>query len=178
MNTEGLYVIGWLLVLGMLWGYYLLLSYIKKRKRKIEEEKERELDNLWIERKARARISVYEFRKKGHLINPITFTNGVTVSFVEKGSLTKELMGYSSFGIEYKINGKLYYDILCYSYDIYNIIIDDKYSLEDLKGYDWIIETAYNFTEDRINKIQEDRVEEESFVKSVKNNDIVAKIKQ
>lgn len=155
--------------------------------RKVEERKEKEekrIDKLnysWIERKTKARMSVYEFRKKAHLINPITFTNGITVSFVEKRNCVNyitELVEYVKFGIEYEVKGELYYDIICHNGIISDIYIDDKYSLEDLEGYDWIIETAYNLTEDRIKKIEEEKIKEESFVKSVKNNDVVAKINQ
>lgn len=182
MNTESYYaafVVYGMLVIGVLGGiYFLVAAHMKTRKLEIEEKKKRELDNLWVEKKMMARNTVSEFRKKAHLINPITFSNGITVSFVKNHthvSIYKELI---RFGIEYKIEGKLYYDVISYDSDLSYIIREDKYSLEELKGYDWIIETAYNFTEDRINKIKEEKIKEELFVKSVKNNDVVAKINQ
>lgn len=150
--------------------------------RKVEERKEKEekrIDKLnysWIERKTRARMSVYEFRKKAHLINPITFTNGITVSFVEKRDLISYYQESVKFGVEYEVREESYYDIISYDGTLPYIHIDDKYSLEDLEGYDWIIETAYNLTEDRVNKIQKDRVEEELFVKNINNNKLISKI--
>lgn len=178
MDTESLYVMSGLygmLVLGILGGIYLLVNYIKTRKRKLEKEKEEkrrdELDNQSGVRRLTARISLYEFKKKVHLINPITFTNGITVSFVERENPTKN----TSFGVEYKINSNLYYDILYSSSGIDDVTTYNKYSLEDLEGYDWIIETAYNFTEDRIKKIEEDKVKEELFVKNINDNELILK---
>lgn len=181
MNTESLYVMYGLLVFGLCGGAYFLQSYISNRERKIEEKRTDELNYSWIERKTIARMSVYKFRKKAHLINPIRFTNGVTVSFVEKRDYVNcitELVEHIKFGIEYEVKGELYYDIIYHNGMISDIYLDDKYSLEDLEGYDWIIETAYNLTEDRIKKIEEEKIKEELFVKSVKNNDVVAKINQ
>lgn len=178
MDTESLYIMYGLygmLVLGILGGIYLLVNYIKTRKRKLEKEKEEkrinELDNQWAVKRVTARMSLYEFRKKAHLINPITFTNGITVSFVERENSTKN----TGFGIEYKINGKIYYDILYSSSGIDDVTTYNKYSLEDIEGYDWIIETAYNFTEDRIKKIEEDKVKEELFVKNINDNELISK---
>lgn len=178
MDTESLYVTIGLLVFGILGSIIFLIFYIKERKRKIEEKKKRELNDLWVEKKVMARNTVSEFSEKAHLTNPITFTNGVTVSFKIKHthvSIYKELI---RFGIEYKIEGKLYYDVISYDSDLSYIIGEDKYSLEELKGYDWIIETAYNLTEDRINKIKEEKTKEELIVKTVNNNELVTKINQ
>lgn len=151
----------------------------KEEERKEKEEKRiDELDNIWLERKTRARTSIYEFRKKAHLINPITFTNGITVTFVEKRDLISYYQESVKFGVEYEVRGESYYDIISYDGTLPYIHIDDKYSLEELKGYDWIIETAYNLTEDRLNKMKEEKIKEELFVKSVKNNDVVVKINQ
>lgn len=178
MDTESLYVMSGLcgmLVMGIIGGSYFLVNYRKTRKDKLEKEEEEkrinELDNQWAVRRVTARISLYEFRKNAHLINPITFTNGITVSFVERKNPTKN----TSFGVEYKINGKIYYDILYSSSGIDDVTTYNKYSLEDIEGYDWIIETAYALTEYRIKKIEEDKVKEELFVKNIKDNELISK---
>lgn len=182
MDTESLYVMYGLLVIGLCGGAYFLQSYISNRERKIEKEKKEkridELNDSWIERKTRARMSIYEFRKKAHLINPITFTNGITVSFVEKKKTAGDIMRYVSFGIEYEIEGELYYDILYHDYGISDIIIDNKYSLEDLEGYNWIIETAYNLTQASIKRLKEEKTEKKMFIKDIDSNEFVSKIKQ
>lgn len=100
-------------------------------------------------------MPIYEFKKMAHLINPITFTNGITVSFVEKKKDVGNMIIYTSFGVEYEIKGELYYDILYYDYRTHDIVIDNEYFLEDLKEYDWIIEIAYNLTQASLNKKEE-----------------------
>lgn len=160
--------------------FIFIARKVEERKEK-EEKKTEELDNLRTEKKIIAKISMYNFRKKVHLINPITFSNGVTVSFVEKED---SVLNYTSFEMQYKINGKTYYDALYYDSkslydpDFPHVLVNYKYSLEELKGYDWIIETAYNLTENRINKIKEEKNKKELFVKTINNNELVAKIKQ
>lgn len=175
MNTESLYVMFGLLVFGLCGGAYFLQSYIRTKKRELKEREER---NKIVKRKMRADKSVHQFEKKSHLINPITFTNGITVSFTKKYNFISIYEESVRFGIEYEIKGKSYYDVFSRNGMLVDIYIDDKYTLEDLEGYDWIIETAYNLTEDRLNKIKEEKIKEELFVKSVKNNDVVVKIKQ
>ena len=178
MDREELIVICWLLILGILGGVVFLQTYISNRKLKLKKEKERKSYDSWLERKSLARISIYKFRKMAHLTNPVTFTNGVTVSFVEKESAISDMKSYLSFGIEYEIEGKCYCDIFYYDYGISDIIVDDKYSLEDLKGYNWIIETAYDLTENRIDRLKKEQRMEVTFVDSINNNEFVSKINQ
>lgn len=175
MDVESLYVMIGLLVSGLCGTVYFLQSYIRTKKRELKEREER---NRIVERKMRAHKSVQKFIKKSHLTNPITLTNGITVSFIKKYNFISIYEESVRFGVEYKVNGKLYYDVLSRNGMLVDICIDDKYSLEDLEGYDWIIETAYNLTEDRINKIKEEKIKEELFVESVNNNNVVAKNNQ
>lgn len=183
MDTESLYVMSGLcgmLIIGIVGGGYFLGNYIRTRKHKLEKEKEKkiidEVDRKRIERKVAARMSLYEFKKNVHLINPVEFNNGVTVCFREKYTYISDSTNYIKFGIEYEVKGTTYYDpICCNGTSSYVYYVDDKYSLEDLEGYDWIIETAYNLTEDRLNKIKKERDEKESFIENINNNKLVSK---
>ena len=140
---------------------------------------------LKIEKKAAAFKSIRGFRERAMSFSPIELINGVevtvikntlneTIDRVTNRQYTQEL---SCLKIEFYLD-EIYHCETIYSefsfpYNGYYINGYEKYSLEELQGYDWIISEMFNIVEEKKKQIHKEKLKDIEVKYSILSHDLV-----
>lgn len=137
------------------------------------------------DKKAAALESISEFRERVMSFSPIKLINEVEVTVVKKipvktidsvtyNKCTKE---FNCLKIEFYLDGKYYretiysqYEFPSYGHYVYGY---EKYSLEELQGYDWIISEMFNIVEEKKEEILKEKLKDIEVEYSVLSHDLV-----
>ena len=148
----------------------------------VETDIEKELK---IDKKSTALKSIREFRERVMSFSPIELINGVevtvikntlneTIDRVTNEQYTQEL---SCLKIEFYLD-EIYHCETIYSefsfpYNGYYINGYEKYSLEELQGYDWIISEMFNIVEEKKKQIHKEKLKDIEVKYSILSHDLV-----
>ena len=150
--------------------------------RQVESDIEKELK---IDKKSAALKSIRGFRERAMSFSPIELINGVevtvikntlneTIDMVTDKQYTQEL---SCLKIEFYLD-EIYHCETIYSefsfpYNGYYINGYEKYSLEELQGYDWIISEMFNIVEEKKKQIHKEKLKDIEVKYSILSHDLV-----
>ena len=142
---------------------------------------------LKIDKKSAALKSVRGFRERAMSFSPIELINGVevtvikntlneTIDRVTNRQYTQEL---SCLKIEFYLD-EIYhcetiYGEFSFPYDGYYINGYEKYSLEELQGYDWIISEMFSIVEEKKKQIHKEKLKDIEVKYSILSHDLVKK---
>ena len=152
--------------------------------RQVESDIEKELK---IDKKSAALKSIRGFRERAMSFSPIELINGVevtvikntlneTIDRVTNRQYTQEL---SCLKIEFYLD-EIYHCETIYSefsfpYNGYYINGYEKYSLEELQGYDWIISEMFSIVEEKKKQIHKEKLKDIEVKYSILSHDLVKK---
>ena len=150
--------------------------------KQVESDIEKELK---IDKKSAALKSIKGFRERAMSFSPIELINGVevtvikntlneTIDRVTNRQYTQEL---SCLKIEFYLD-EIYhcetiYGEFSFPYDGYYINGYEKYSLEELQGYDWIISEMFNIVEEKKKQIHKEKLKDIEVKYSILSHDLV-----
>ena len=150
--------------------------------RQVESDIEKELK---IDKKSAALKSIRGFRERAMSFSPIELINGVevtvikntlneTIDRVTNRQYTQEL---SCLKIEFYLD-EIYHCETIYSefsfpYNGYYINGYEKYSLEELQGYDWIISEMFSIVEEKKKQIHKEKLKDIEVKYSILSHDLV-----
>ena len=150
--------------------------------RQVESDIEKELK---IDKKSAALKSIRGFRERAMSFSPIELINGVevtvikntldeTIDRVTNKQYTQEL---SCLKIEFYLD-EIYHCETIYSefsfpYNGYYINGYEKYSLEELQGYDWIISEMFSIVEEKKKQIHKEKLKDIEVKYSILSHDLV-----
>ena len=150
--------------------------------KQVESDIEKELK---IDKKSAALKSVRGFRERAMSFSPIELINGVevtvikntlneTIDRVTNRQYTQEL---SCLKIEFYLD-EIYHCETIYSefsfpYNGYYINGYEKYSLEELQGYDWIISEMFSIVEEKKKQIHKEKLKDIEVKYSILSHDLV-----
>ena len=152
----------------------------KQVKSNIEKE-------LKIDKKSAALISIREFRERAMSFSPIELINGVevtvikntlneTIDMVTDKQYTQEL---SCLKIEFYLDEIYHCETIYSEYTFpcngYYINGYEKYSLEELQGYDWIISEMFNIVEEKKKQIHKEKLKDIEVKYSILSHYLVKK---
>ena len=148
----------------------------------VETDIEKELK---IDKKSTALKSIREFRERVMSFSPIELINGVevtvikntlneTIDRVTNEQYTQEL---SCLKIEFYLD-EIYhcetiYGEFSFPYNGYYINGYEKYSLEELQGYDWIISEMFSIVEEKKKQIHKEKLKDIEVKYSILSHDLV-----
>ena len=150
--------------------------------KQVESDIEKELK---IDKKSVALKSIREFRERVMSFSPIELINGVevtvikntlneTIDRVTNEQYTQEL---SCLNIEFYLDEIYYcetiYGEFSFPYNGYYIVGYEKYSLEELQGYDWIISEMFNIVEEKKKQIHKEKLKDIEVKYSILSHDLV-----
>ena len=152
--------------------------------KQVESDIEKELN---IDKKSAALKSIRGFRERAMSFSPIELINGVevtvikntlneTIDRVTNRQYTQEL---SCLKIEFYLD-EIYhcetiYGEFSFPYDGYYINGYEKYSLEELQGYDWIISEMFSIVEEKKKQIHKEKLKDIEVKYSILSHDLVKK---
>lgn len=158
------------------------VSGIVLEPKRVEPDIEKELK---IDKKSAALKSIRGFRERAMSFSPIELINGVevtvikntlneTIDRVTNRQYTQEL---SCLKIEFYLD-EIYHCETIYSefsfpYNGYYINGYEKYSLEELQGYDWIISEMFNIVEEKKKQIHKEKLKDIEVKYSILSHDLV-----
>ena len=158
------------------------VSDIVLEPKRVEPDIEEKLNNI---KKEAALKSIREFRERVMSFSPIELINGVevtvikntlneTIDRVTNRQYTQEL---SCLKIEFYLD-EIYhcetiYGEFSFPYDGYYINGYEKYSLEELQGYDWIISEMFNIVEEKKKQIHKEKLKDIEVKYSILSHDLV-----
>lgn len=137
------------------------------------------------DKKAAALESISEFRERVMSFSPIKLINEVEVTVVKKipvktidsvtfNKYTKE---FNCLKIEFYLDGKYYRETIYSQYEFpsYGHYVSgyEKYSLEELQGYDWIISEMFNIVEEKKEEILKEKIKDAKFVYSICSHELI-----
>ena len=150
--------------------------------KQVESDIEKELK---IDKKSAALKSIRGFRERAMSFSPIELINGVevtvikntlneTIDRVTNKQYTQEL---SCLKIEFYLD-EIYHCETIYSEfsfpcNGYYINGYEKYSLEELQGYDWIISEMFNIVEEKKKQIHKEKLKDIEVKYSILSHDLV-----
>ena len=150
--------------------------------KQVESDIEKELK---IDKKSAALKSIRGFRERAMSFSPIELINGVevtvikntlneTIDRVTNRQYTQEL---SCLKIEFYLD-EIYhcetiYGEFSFPYDGYYINGYEKYSLEELQGYDWIISEMFSIVEEKKKQIHKEKLKDIEVKYSILSHDLV-----
>lgn len=150
--------------------------------KQVESDIEKELK---IDKKSAALKSIRGFRERAMSFSPIELINGVevtvikntlneTIDRVTNKQYTQEL---SCLKIEFYLD-EIYHCETIYSefsfpYNGYYINGYEKYSLEELQGYDWIISEMFSIVEEKKKQIHKEKLKDIEVKYSILSHDLV-----
>ena len=150
--------------------------------KQVESDIEKELK---IDKKSAALKSIRGFRERAMSFSPIELINGVevtvikntldeTIDRVTNRQYTQEL---SCLKIEFYLD-EIYHCETIYSefsfpYNGYYINGYEKYSLEELQGYDWIISEMFSIVEEKKKQIHKEKLKDIEVKYSILSHDLV-----
>ena len=142
---------------------------------------------LKIDKKSAALKSIREFRERVMSFSPIELINGVEVTVIKNTSnktidrvthkqYTQEL---SCLKIKFYLDGVYHcetiYNQYTFPYNEYHVNGYEKYSLEELQGYDWIINEMFNIVEEKKEQIHKEKLKDIEVKYSILLHDLVKK---
>ena len=158
------------------------ISGIVLMPKQVESDIEKELK---IDKKSAALKSIRGFRERAMSFSPIELINGVevtvikntlneTIDRVTNKQYTQEL---SCLKIEFYLD-EIYHCETIYSefsfpYNGYYINGYEKYSLEELQGYDWIISEMFSIVEEKKKQIHKEKLKDIEVKYSILSHDLV-----
>ena len=158
------------------------VSDIVLEPKRVEPDIEEKLNNI---KKEAALKSIREFRERVMSFSPIELINGVevtvikytlneTIDRVTDKQYTQELR---CLNIEFYLD-EIYYCETIYSeypfpYNGYYINGYEKYSLEELQGYDWIISEMFSIVEEKKKQIHKEKLKDIEVKYSILSHDLV-----
>ena len=136
-------------------------------------------------KKVAALKSVRGFRERAMSFSPIELINGVEVTVI-KNTLNETIDRVTDkqytqelrcLNIEFYLD-EIYYCETIYSeysfpYNGYYIVGYEKYSLEELQGYDWIISEMFNIVEEKKKQIHKEKLKDIEVKYSILSHDLV-----
>lgn len=140
---------------------------------------------LELEKKEAAFKSIREFRERVMSFSPIKLINEVEVTVVKKNlNKTFDRVTHKQHSgeldclrIEFYLNERYYretiYSEYTFPYNGYYINGYEKYSLEELQGYDWIISEMFNIVEERKEEILKEKIKDAEFVYSICSHNLI-----
>ena len=150
--------------------------------KQVESDIEKELK---IDKKSAALKSIRGFRERAMSFSPIELINGVevtvikntlneTIDRVTNRQYTQEL---SCLKIEFYLD-EIYhcetiYGEFSFPYNGYYINGYEKYSLEELQGYDWIISEMFSIVEEKKKQIHKEKLKDIEVKYSILSHDLV-----
>lgn len=203
MNNEMLVVM--LIIsplVGVIIGYMVSYIQINRRRKsavtvdkdtkKLSEDMEINVVEIpWsilkIDKKAAALKSIREFRERVMPFSPIELINGVEVTVIKNTSnktidrvthkqYTQEL---SCLKIKFYLDGVYHcetiYNQYTFPHNEYHVNGYEKYSLEELQGYDWIINEMFNIVEEKKKQIHKEKLKDIEVKYSILSHDLVKK---
>ena len=160
------------------------VSGIVLKTKQVESDIQKEFK---IDKRSAALKSIREFRERVMSFSPIELINGVevtvikntlneTIDRVTNRQYTQEL---SCLKIEFYLD-EIYhcetiYGEFSFPYDGYYINGYEKYSLEELQGYDWIISEMFNIVEEKKKQIHKEKLKDIEVKYSILSHDLVKK---
>ena len=158
------------------------VSGIVLKPKQVESDIQKELK---IDKKSAALKSIRGFRERAMSFSPIELINGVevtvikntlneTIDRVTNRQYTQEL---SCLKIEFYLD-EIYhcetiYGEFSFPYDGYYINGYEKYSLEELQGYDWIISEIFSIVEEKKKQIHKEKLKDIEVKYSILSHDLV-----
>ena len=162
------------------------VSDIVLKPKQFESDIEKELK---IDKKSTALKSIREFRERVMSFSPIELINGVEVTVI-KNTLNETIdrvtdKQYTQELSCLKIEFYLYEIYHCetiyreYSFPYNGFYVNgyEKYSLEELQGYDWIISEMFNIVEEKKKQIHKEKLKDIEVKYSILSHDLVNKVK-
>ena len=162
------------------------ISGIVLMPKQVESDIEKELK---IDKKSAALKSIRGFRERAMSFSPIELINGVevtvikntldeTIDRVTNRQYTQEL---SCLKIEFYLDEIYHCETIYSEYTFpcngYYINGYEKYSLEELQGYDWIISEMFNIVEEKKKQIHKEKLKDIEVKYSILSHDLVNKVK-
>lgn len=150
--------------------------------KQVESDIEKELK---IDKKSVALKSIREFRERVMSFSPIELINGVevtvikntlneTIDRVTNEQYTQELRCLKiKFYIDEIYHCEAIYGEFSFPYNGYYINGYEKYSLEELQGYDWIISEMFSIVEEKKKQIHEEKLKDIEVKYSILSHDLV-----
>ena len=138
-----------------------------------------------IDKRSAALISIREFRERAMSFSPIELINGVEVTVIKNTlnetidratneQYTQEL---SCLKIEFYLDEIFHCETIYSEYTFpcngYYINGYEKYSLEELQGYDWIISEMFNIVEEKKKQIHKEKLKDIEVKYSILSHDLV-----
>ena len=158
------------------------VSGIVLKPKQVESDIQKEFK---IDKRSAALKSIREFRERVMSFSPIELINGVevtvikntlneTIDRVTNRQYTQEL---SCLKIEFYLD-EIYhcetiYGEFSFPYDGYYINGYEKYSLEELQGYDWIISEMFSIVEEKKKQIHKEKLKDIEVKYSILSHDLV-----
>ena len=158
------------------------VSDIVLEPKQVESDIQKELK---IDKRSAALKSIRGFRERAMSFSPIELINGVevtvikntlneTIDRVTNRQYTQEL---SCLKIEFYLD-EIYhcetiYGEFSFPYDGYYINGYEKYSLEELQGYDWIISEMFSIVEEKKKQIHKEKLKDIEVKHSILSHDLV-----
>ena len=158
------------------------VSDIVLKPKQFESDIEKELK---IDKKSTALKSIREFRERVMSFSPIELINGVevtvikntlneTIDMVTDKQYTQEL---SCLKIEFYLyeiyHCETIYREYSFPYNRFYVNGYEKYSLEELQGYDWIISEMFNIVEEKKKQIHKEKLKDIEVKYSILSHDLV-----
>ena len=150
--------------------------------KQVESDIEKELK---IDKKSAALKSVRGFRERAMSLSPIELINGVEVTVI-KNTLNEiiDRVTDKQYTQELRcLNIEFYLDEIYYCETIYSEYTSpcngyyingyEKYSLEELQGYDWIISEMFNIVEEKKKQIHKEKLKDIEVKYSILSHDLV-----
>ena len=150
--------------------------------KQVESDIEKELK---IDKKSAALKSIRGFRERAMSFSPIELINGVEVTVIKNTlnetidrvtdkQYTQEL---SCLKIEFYLDEIFHCETIYSEYTFpcngYYINGYEKYSLEELQGYDWIISEMFNIVEEKKKQIHKEKLKDIEVKYSILSHDLV-----
>lgn len=142
---------------------------------------------LKIDKKSAALKSIREFRERVMSFSPIELINGVEVTVIKNNlNETIDRVTHKQYTQELRcLKIEFYLDEIYYCETIYSeysfpcngyyINGYEKYSLEELQGYDWIISEMFNIVEEKKKQIHKEKLKDIEVKYSILSHDLVKK---
>ena len=136
-------------------------------------------------KKVAALKSVRGFRERAMSFSPIELINGVevtvikytlneTIDRVTDKQYTQELRCLNiEFYLDEIYHCETIYSEYSFPYNGYYIVGYEKYSLEELQGYDWIISEMFNIVEEKKKQIHKEKLKDIEVKYSILSHDLV-----
>ena len=158
------------------------VSDIVLEPKRVEPDIEEKLNNI---KKEAALKSIREFRERVMSFSPIELINGVEVTVIEitlnetidrvtDKQYTQELRCLKiEFYLDEIFHCETIYSEYTFPCNGYYINGYEKYSLEELQGYDWIISEMFNIVEEKKKQIHKEKLKDIEVKYSILSHDLV-----